>query len=112
MCAAQQTEHSYDPDNLCREEWELNDKKIVALDLQRAATPMEVEDTPPDMNAEDMAKQGFNVVKSIIRHSYRQSWCFVSLQEGLGVGEATCEPLSAFVLPEGCLNSVLVDYLS
>ena len=26
--------------------------------------------------------------------------------------EATCEAFSAFVLPEGRLNSVLVDYLS
>ena len=32
--------------------------------------------------------------------------------EGFGVEEATWEPFSAFVLPEGCLNSVLVDYLS
>ena len=32
--------------------------------------------------------------------------------EGFGVEEGTWEPISAFVLPEGRLNSVLVDYLS
>ena len=35
-----------------------------------------------------------------------------SLLEGFGVKEATWEAFSAFVLPEGHLNSVLVDYLS
>ena len=32
--------------------------------------------------------------------------------ERFGVEEATWEPFSAFVLPEGRLKSVLVDYLS
>ena len=64
------------------------------------------------MNAEEMAKEGFYLVKSVIRHYYCQGWRFLFLWEGLGVEEATWEPFSAFVLPEGCLNSVLVDYLS
>ena len=66
----------------------------------------------PDMNAEEMDKEGFYVVKSVLRHRYRQGWRFLSLWEGLGVEEATWEPFSAFVLPEGRPNSVLVDYLS
>ena len=33
----------YDPEDLCGEEWELNDEEIAALDLQGAASPMEVE---------------------------------------------------------------------
>ena len=64
------------------------------------------------MNAEEMTKEGFYLVKSVIRHCYRQGWRFVTLWEGFRVVEATCEPCSAFVLPEGRLNSVLVDYLS
>ena len=35
-----------------------------------------------------------------------------TLWEGFGVREATWEPFSAFVPPEGRLNSVLVDYSS
>ena len=64
------------------------------------------------MNAEEMAKEGFYLVKSVIPHRYRQGWRFLTLWEGFGVGEATWEPLSAFVLPEGRLNSALIDYLS
>ena len=73
---------------------------------------MEVEGDLPDMNAEEMTKKGFCLVKSVPRHRYRQGWRFLTLWEGFGVGEATWEPFSAFVLPEGRLISVLVDYLS
>ena len=40
-----------------------------------------------------------------------RGWRFLTLWEGFRVEEATWEPLSAFVLPEGRLNSVLVDDL-
>ena len=73
---------------------------------------MEVEGELPDMNPEEMAKEGFYLVKSVLRHRYRQGWCFLTLWEGFGVEEATWEPFSAFVLPEGRPNSVLVGYLS
>ena len=112
MCAAQQLKRYYDPEDLCGEEWELNDEEIAALDLQGAASPMEVEEEPPDMNAEEMAKEGFDLVKSVIGHRYRQGWRFLTLWEGFRVEEATWEPFSAFVLPEGRLNSVPVEYLS
>ena len=64
------------------------------------------------MNAEEMVKEGFYLVKPVIRHRYRQGWRFLILWEAFGVEEATWEPFSAFVLPEGLLNSVPVDYLS
>ena len=70
---------------------------------------MEVEVELPDINAKDMAKEGFYVVKLVIRHRHRQGWRFLTLWEGFGVEEATWEPFSAFVLPEGRLTSVLVD---
>ena len=112
VCAAQHLKRYHDPEDLCGEKWELNDEEIAALDLQGAASPMEVEGELPDMNAEEMAKEGFYLVKSVLRHRYRQGWRFLTLWEGFGVEEATWEPFSAFVLPEGRLNSVLVDYLS
>ena len=112
VCAAQHLKRYYDPEDLCGEEWELNDEEIAALDLQGAASPMEVEGDLPDMNAEEMAKEGFYLVKSVLRHRYRQGWRFLTLGEGFGVEEATWKPCSAFVLPEGRLKSVLVDYLS
>ena len=109
---AQQLKRYYDPEDHCGEGWELNNEQIAALDLQGAASRMEVEGELPDMNAEEMVKEGLYLVKSVIRHRYRQGWRFFTLLEGFGVEEATWEPLSAFVLPEGRLNSVLVGYLS
>ena len=79
VCAAQQLKRYYDPEDLCEEEWELNDKEIAALDLQGAASPMEVRGEFPDMNAEEMAKEGFRLVKSVIPHRYRQGWAFLTL---------------------------------
>ena len=94
------------------EEWELNDEEIAALDLQGAASPMEGEGDLPDMNAEEMAEEGFYLVKSALRHRFHQGWRFLTLWEGFWVAEATWEPFSAFFLPEGRLTLVLVDYLS
>ena len=112
VCAAKQLWRYYDPEDLCGEEWELYDEEIGALDLQGAPSPVEVEGELPDMNAEEMAKEGFYLVKSVIRHRYRRGWCFLTLWEGFAVEKATWEPFSVFVLPEARLNSVLVDYLS
>ena len=72
VCAAQQLKHYYDPEDLCGEEWELKDEEITALDLQAPASPMKVEGELPDMNAEEMAKEGVYLVKFILRHQYRQ----------------------------------------
>ena len=64
------------------------------------------------MNAKEMVKEGFYMVKSILRHRYRQGWRILTFWEGFGVEEATWEPFSAFMLSEGRLNSILVEYLS
>ena len=73
---------------------------------------MEVERELPDMNAEEMAKEGFYLVTPVLRHRYRRGWRLLTLWEGFGVEEATWEPFPVFVVPEGRLNSVLVDYVS
>ena len=111
VCAAQQLKRYYDPEDLCGEEWALNDKEIADLDLQGAASPMEVEGELPDMNAEEMAKEG-HMVNSAIPQRYRQGWRFFTLCEGFGIEEATREPPSAFLRSEGRQNSVVVVYLS
>ena len=66
VCAARQLKRYYDPEDLCGEEWELNDEEIAALDLQGAASFMQVEGELPDMNAEEIAKEDFYLVKSVI----------------------------------------------
>ena len=66
VCAGHQLKFYYDPEDLCGEEWELNDEEIAALHLQGAASPLEVEGELADMNAEKMAKEGFYPVKLVI----------------------------------------------
>ena len=66
VCAAQQLKRYHNPEDLCGEEWELNNEQIAALDLQGAASPMEVEGGLPNMTAEEMAKEGFCLVKLVI----------------------------------------------
>ena len=39
---------------------------------------MEVEAELPDMNTEEMAKEGFYLVKSVIPHHYRYGWRFLN----------------------------------
>ena len=90
--AAQQPKPYYDPEDFCGDQWELNDKEIAALELQEAASLMEGEGELPDMNAEEMAKEGFYIVKSVIQHRYCQGWRFLTLWEGFGVEEASSEP--------------------
>ena len=79
MCAAERLKRYNDPEDLCGEEWELNDEEIAAVNLQGAAGLMEVERDLPDMNAEEMAKEGFYPVKYVLRHRYHQGWRFLTL---------------------------------
>ena len=79
VCAAQELKRYYDPEDLCGDEWELDNEDIAALNLQGAVSPMEVEGELPDMNAVEMDKEGFYLVKSVIRHRHRQGWRFLTL---------------------------------
>ena len=85
VCAARQLKRYYNPEDLCGEECELNDEQIAALDLQGAASRMEVEGDLPCMIAEEIGKEDFYLVKWVIRHRYRQGLRFVTLWEGFGV---------------------------
>ena len=58
-----------------------------------------------------MAKDGFYLVTLILHHCYYQGWRFLTLWEGYGEDEATMDAYSAFHLPAGRLNSVVVEYL-
>ena len=40
---------------------------------------MEIEMELLDRNAEKMAKEGFYLPKSVLRHRYRQGWRFLTL---------------------------------
>ena len=40
---------------------------------------MEIEGDVPDMNAEEMAKEGFYLVKSVLHHRLCPGWRFLTL---------------------------------
>ena len=79
------------------------------MDLQGAASPMKWKKLSVTLRAQEMAKEGFYLVKLVLRHCYSRGWRFLTLWEGYGVDEAT---YSAFLLPNGRLNCVVVEYMS
>ena len=95
VCAAQHLKRYYDPEDLCGEEWELNDEEIAALDLQGAASPMEVEGELPDMNAEAMAIRRASTWRSL---SYNNAIARVGAYSPSGKGlESKRPPGSPFL---------------
>ena len=64
MCVAQKLKHYHDPEDLCREECELNNEETAAVGLHGTASPMEIEGELLDMKAEEMAQERFYLVKS------------------------------------------------
>ena len=56
------------------------------------------------------AVDGYYVVAGIARHEYKQGLKFLTLWDGYGLSEATCEPMSAFIQPEGSINPIFRFY--
>ena len=80
------------------------------IDLENAASPEEA-DKLEEMTADEIAVDGYYVVAGIARHEYQQGWKFLTLWDGYGLSEATWEPMSAFIQPDGSINTIFRSYL-
>ena len=63
------------------------------------------------MTADEMAIDGYYVVAGIARHEYKQGLKFLTLWDGYGLSEATREPMSAFIQPDGSIDPSFRSYL-
>ena len=105
LCAPKQLRHYHSPDELSLDEWRLSDKEVKKINLQNAASPEEAVQ-PEEMTAKEMAFDGYYVVAGIARHEYKQGSKFLTLWEGYGVSEVTCEHMSPFIQPDEGINPV------
>ena len=110
LCAPKQLRHYPSPDDVSWNEWRLSDKEVEKIDLQNAASPEEADELEVK-TTEGMAVDEYYVVAGIARHEYIQGWKFLIVSEGYGVSEATGEPMSAFIQPDGDINPVFRSYL-
>ena len=105
-----QLSHYHSPDELSWDEWRLSDSEVERIDLENAAS-LEEADELEEMNADEMAVDGYYVVAGIARHEYKQGWKFLTLWDGYVLSEATWEPMSAFNQPDGSINPIFRSYL-
>ena len=83
---------------------------VERIDLKNAANPEEA-DKLEEMTADEMAVDGYYVVAGIARHEYKQGSKFLTLWDSYGLSEATWEAMSAFIQPDGSINSIFRSYL-
>ena len=105
LCAPKRLKHYRSPDELSWDEWRLSDREVEHIDLENAANP-ERADELEKMTADEVAPDGYYVVAGIVRHEYKQGWKFCILWDGYGLSEATSEPMSVFLQPDGSINPI------
>ena len=63
------------------------------------------------MTVDRMAVDGYYVVAGIARHEYEQGSKLLTLWEKYRLSEATWEPISAFIQPDGSIHPIFRSYL-
>ena len=110
LCAPSELRHYHSPDKLSLDKLHLSDREVERFDLENAANPEEADELE-EITADEMAVDGYYVVAGIARHEYKQGWKLLPLSDGYGLSEATCEPMSAFIQPDGSINPIFRSYL-
>ena len=110
LCAPKRLRHYHSPDELSWEEWRLSDREVKRIDTENATNPEEADELEK-MFADEVAVDGYCVVAGIARQEYNGGWRFLTLWDGYGLSEATWEPMSAFIQPDGSINPTFCAYL-
>ena len=110
LYAPKQLRQDHSCDDLSRDEWRLSDSEVERIDRENAASP-ERADELQEMTADEMAVDGYYMFAGIARHKYKQGWKFLTLWDGYGLSEATWEPMSAFIQPDGSTKPIICSYL-
>ena len=110
LCAPKQLRQYHSPHDLSWDRWRLSDSEVERIDLENAVSHEEADELE-EMTADQMAVDGYYVVVGIGRHEYKQGWKFLTLWDGYGPSEATSEPMSAFIQPDGSINPIFRSYL-
>ena len=85
------------------EEWE-----VVGEELEEKSGK---EEPKEKMTQEEMRREGFYIVKKILKHKYEKGWRFLVLWDHpYTLADATWEPISSFVLEKNKLNEVFEEY--
>ena len=103
------------PLEMCKK-WDLQlDDEVFAegepFEDQEDSTP-KVPDPGEDelMTDAEQAELGFYNVAQILKHKFQQGWKFLVWWENFPISQATWEPLSSFLLPNGSVNTVFKEY--
>ena len=111
LCAPEQMRHYFSPDELSWDECCLPDRVVERIDLENASNPEEADELG-EMTADETATDGYYVFAGIARHEYKQGWSLLTLWDGYGLSEATWDPMSASLQPDGSMNPIFGFYLA
>ena len=110
LCAPKELRHYHSPHELSWDEWHLSDREVELINFDSAADPGGA-DKLEVMTADEMAVDGYYLIAGIARQEYKQGWKLCTLWAGDGLSEATWEPMSAFIQPNGSINPIFCSYL-
>jgi transposase InsO family protein len=92
---------------------ELNNENFVddfVEDVQESQQPPTSSNDDLVMSSEEQAQLGFYNVYKILKHKFQQGWKFLVWWENFPASASTWEPISAFMLPNGSINTIFKDY--